>query len=199
MKSSFPQTSFRLQWGVDDNHRHFGRLNDADLLGSALAMLHRMRAALLVQVLLLLSFSFSAWADAGPITGQSLVQVADNEDITPNDEDRRKREQEAAAVAFDAAGLFDGVGLPLLRVSAPIYLQLDLSSQSGDAYGGADLASAGGGGGGLGNMSNPFGSSGGLSAASAQVASVPEPATLFMLAPGVALVARRVIAKRSRR
>jgi hypothetical protein len=121
--------------------------------------------------------------------------------------DRRGEERERGRVtSFDAGAVFDGIGLPLLQLSAPIYLHLDarpklrdLGSSSGSS---AFAVESFGGGGGVASSSGlqlpgteSLLSSGGASNFVAPAA-VPEPATLLLVTPAALLVARRVRAAR---
>lgn len=80
-----------------------------------------MRASRLLQVLVVLAFLSVSPSWAGPVTGQPVTTPAN----PPADEAPPQVDQPRVLAAFDASTLFDSSGLPLLRLSAPTYLQLD--------------------------------------------------------------------------
>jgi hypothetical protein len=155
----------------------------------------------LLQIALLLSFSFSAAAIAGPVTGQSAVTAYDQA-TAPTESQAVTDERTAPASVSDGVSIFDSLGMPLLRLSAPLYLQLgphgklrSLGGDAGDGGGGGGGDSGSGGSGDIGNVSvQPPGTgdpgTGGGGVPSVQI---PEPATLGLLAPALFLALRRRI------
>jgi hypothetical protein len=167
--------------------------------------LDRMRFLRPLGTALLLSLALVAVATAGPVTGQStdplVAVVGDASDDRP-----QSAQEQASQTSFDASSLFDGLGLPFLRISAPMYLQLGPHSKlremgAGGGAGGGDSGDSGGtgiqevfpgAGGSIGNVGVNLsdgivtGGSGGQT-----TAQIPEPAMLFLLAPAIAVAVRR--------
>jgi hypothetical protein len=155
-----------------------------------------MRNIRLLQIIVLMSLAASSVAVAGPITGDSMVQPINNEE-----NQRADRQERETAVAFDAGSLFDVVGMPFLRLAAPIYLQMNVAtgaqSSSGDPSGAIESFSSGGGGTSLGNLAfQPATDTVSTGAGGLGTFVVPEPATMFLFAPAALLLARRVAASR---
>jgi hypothetical protein len=163
-----------------------------------------MRIALVVQVVLLLSLTSAIPAVADPVTGQSIAPPVDQPAAgTESQEDDERRRQ---AAALSAANIFDGIGLPLLRISAPIYVQLGERPKLRDQGG-----SASGDGGGfapdMGNVGVEVGLNltdglvlpGPLADLPLQVNQVPEPTAVWLLAPALLFALRRRLHSRVRR
>ena len=165
----------------------FGDFSSPILLAQALLHVRIMRRLWLLQMLLLLSFFVVSTAEAGPVTGQPIAPVAGElpGEATSDDEESGSGGE---LTAFDTSVLFDAMGLPLLRLSAPIYLKLGVASPAVEAP-------QEGGGGGLGNvgwtpppipMPPPPGA-------------VPEPAALLLCLPGAFFALRRLARKSPQR
>jgi hypothetical protein len=142
---------------------------------------------------------------AGPITGLPPEAAASSAAPAPAD---APSSASATDTSFAAGALFDPVGAPLLRTSGPLYLQLGVRNKlrhagdpgfSGDSGGGGYAGGAGGaagpgGGPAIGNVNPqlPVGSNGEpIGSGVGPVASIPEPATLLLLGPAVAIALRR--------
>jgi hypothetical protein len=150
-----------------------------------------MRSVCLLQAVVLLSISLATEAFAGPITGESMVSAGEEATTT----ERREPDPRSDASAFSAAALFDGAGLPLLRLSAPIYMQLTApvaSSQDGPGGGGIQEFFAAPEGF-LPGLNLTAGLVFGVDPTSVQPAAIPEPAILWLLAPSLLLLRRRRI------
>ena len=147
-----------------------------------------MRRLWLSQILVLLSFAAAITVEAGPITGQPIVPVAG--EVSGSGETASDDEESGGGgeiSAFDTSVLFDAMGLPLLRLSAPIYLKLGAAS--------AAVETPQGGGSDLGNVGwtpppIPIPPAPGA---------VPEPATLLLCLPGAFFALRRLARKSPQR
>ena len=167
-----------------------------------------MRISRVLQVTVLLSFMVTPHAWASAITGEPEASLAGSDAPGSEPTTSTSRRSEESASPFDFASLFDDIG-PLIRVSAPTYLRIDLSSGSADGGSSAtaileDIVATSGSDGGaadLGNVgfdlavSTPAGTSPILYV---EGPSVPEAPALLLLAPAVGFLARRVISKRAR-
>jgi hypothetical protein len=163
-------------------------------------MWRSMRNLRTLQVVVLMSLATSSVVVAGPITGDSLVQPITNNNAETPRPDLRERE---TAVAFDAGSLFDVVGMPLLRLAAPIYLPMTVGSAqttSGDTPSVVQSLSSDSGGASFGNVGFQPATDLAVAVASASAwpTSVPEPSILLLAAPAALLVGRRVAASRRR-
>ena len=146
-----------------------------------------MRRLLLSQILVLLSFAAAVTVEAGPITGQPIVPVAG--EVSGGGETASDDEESGGGgeiSAFDTSVLFDSMGLPLLRLSAPIYLRLGVSSPVESApEGGSDLGNVG------------------WTPAPIPIppppGAVPEPAALLLCLPGAFFALRRLARKSPQR
>ena len=105
------------------------------------------------------------------------------------------------SASFDAGSLFDVIGTPLLRVSAPVYMRLAVSSPSVDSVAevsaGGDLPSFSSGpsvGEAVAAVGNVLPDVTNLIDIAAAPAAVPEPASLLLLVPAVFLIRRRFVA-----
>ena len=152
-------------------------------------------------VMLLSAVSWSS-AVAGPVTGQTSVQSADPGTPAPAAEGGS-----ATDTSFTTAGLFDAVGLPLLRTSAPLYLHLQERpklrnlGQGGYGGGGGDGGAGGGGGVGgiafdpgapsIGNVGFEYGQGTASPLPFGAPNVVPEPALLLLMTPALVLALRR--------
>jgi hypothetical protein len=158
------------------------------------------RLTQVAQLALLLSFVVPAAAVAGPVTGQTAI-MGDAQNAPPPADGRESEQTQSSADAFSAGALFDGIGMPLLRLSAPIYLELPphaklraLGGEGGEAGGdggGGDSGSSGGDPG-IGNVGIQV-STGPSGLGPTILTPIPEPATLALLAPAVFLAVRRRI------
>lgn len=124
---------------------------------------------------------------SGPITGDPAAGLPVGETTNTQSDDEERRRAEAAAFDLSFSPLFDTLG-PLIRVSAPIYLSLTPAGgfveEAFSASSAPDLSNVG-----FQLAIEP------LTSTPIEVifpAAVPEPATLLLLAPAMALVARRL-------
>jgi hypothetical protein len=149
-----------------------------------------MRRLWLSLTLLLVSFTVVSTATAGPITGQPIATAS--EESSGGGEGSADDEETASAPGgtlafggFDAGTLFDAMGLPMLRLSAPIYLTLGLSApaETAPSGGGSDLGN-------VGWTPPPI-------PLPPPPQSVPEPAALLLCLPGALLAMRRFARKSS--
>jgi hypothetical protein len=147
-----------------------------------------MRRLLLSQILVLLSLAVAITVEAGPITGQPIVPVAG--EVSGSGEAASDDEESGGGgeiTAFDTSVLFDAMGLPLLRLSAPIYLKLGVSSPAVESPQGESSD--------LGNV--------GWTPAPIPIppppGSVPEPAALLLCLPGAFFALRRLARKSPQR
>jgi len=146
-----------------------------------------MRRLWLSQILVLLSFAAAVTVEAGPITGQPIVPVAG--EVSGSGETASDDEESGGGVevsAFDTSVLFDAMGMPLLRLSAPIYLKLGVSSPAVEsAPEGSDLGNVG------------------WTPAPIPIppppGAVPEPAALLLCLPGALFALRRLARKSPQR
>ena len=84
-----------------------------------------MRTVSLLHLLLVASLVVAVpYAEAGPVTGSALLPAVDNSANAATQSQESSQES-----AGGSASLFDAGGLPLLRMSAPIYLQLGTRSK----------------------------------------------------------------------
>ena len=169
-----------------------------------------MRAATLLQTVVLLSLVAVPAAWAGPITGQPPASMASteapgNDNASPGNGNADDEERRRVSASFDAGSLFDVIGTPLLRVSAPVYMRLAVSSPSVDSVAevsaGGDLpsfSSAPSVGEAVGDavaaVGNVLPDVTNLIDIAAAPAAVPEPASLLLLVPAVFLIRRRFVA-----
>jgi hypothetical protein len=150
-----------------------------------------MRRLWLSLTLLLVSLSVASTAAAGPITGAPVTAASEESsaggDGGSDDEESSSAPGGLLALGgFDSGVLFDAMGLPLLRLSAPIYLRLGLSAP-------AEAAAPSGGGDDLGNVGwtpPPI-------PLPPPPKAVPEPAALLLCLPGALLAMRRFARKPS--
>jgi hypothetical protein len=160
-----------------------------------------MRTLGVMKLGLFLTLSSAVAASAGPVTGTSAAPASDQsvQSGSPTSSDGSSSDESSTSPSAGDT-LFDGIGLPLLRLSAPIYMQLGmrpkLRSQGAGITEEFDM----------GNVSTspalnltsglvipgPFG------AALANPAAVPEPTALWLLVPAVAVLQRRIRARFSR-
>lgn len=152
----------------------------------------------LCRLVLLLSLGLAVSAAAGPVTGTAPVPATTDASATTSSDESASSEEPSAIAA---STLFDGVGLPLLRLSAPIYLSLGEHPKL-RARGSEGIEEDFG----MGNVSvspgislttglvipGPFGDALGHPLA------VPEPSSLWLLLPAIAVVHRRIRARFSR-
>jgi hypothetical protein len=153
-----------------------------------------MRTVSLLHLVLLMSLVAAVpRADAGPVTGSALLPAVDNSASAP------ARESQESSQAGSGSALFDAVGLPLLRMSAPIYLQLGARGKlrgsgltDSNAAAVSEIFSDSGGGGSTSSTSDIA-----VSVPSSIVfnngpRAVPEPATLLLVVPALAFGVRRI-------
>ena len=157
-----------------------------------------MRTVSLLHLLLVTGLIVAVpYAEAGPVTGSTLLPAVDN---STNDTTRESQASSQES-ANGSAALFDAGGLPLLRMSAPIYLQLGTRGKlrgSGltdnnaaavsEIFSSADTGSGGGGGGGgaIASVVPPP-----TIIHNTGPAAIPEPATLLLAVPAVLFGVRR--------
>jgi hypothetical protein len=108
-------------------------------------------------------------------------------------------DQEPQHRAFDAATLFDPIGVPLLRISGPEYLQLGPRPKLRFRNDGTP-GDLGGGAGAIGGI-GPVSGGGGIAPPLPWVPGdeIPEPAVLALLVPAMALALRRHARRRATR
>jgi hypothetical protein len=132
----------------------------------------------------------SSSASAGPIT--SYVPSSEAQNDAPQQAQSQQNPNDPGS-SFTA--LFDPIGVPMLRVLGPLYLQLGernkLRFGGGSGVGDAGTYSVGGPP--IGNLNPQLPIVGGADPhpAVGPVAAIPEPATVLLLAPAVALALRR--------
>lgn len=124
---------------------------------------------------------------------QTLAGPTNAEDATPSAERRAQQAEVAAQQALlGASSLFDGVGLPLLRLSAPLYIQLGERGKVRSLGQGESLGSGAGNsvGSSIGNVVPAFNP--GTAAPLPGISQVPEAASLFLMAPALMFAVRRL-------
>jgi hypothetical protein len=149
-----------------------------------------MRKVCLLQAVLLLSAGLASEAFAGPITGESMVSAG-----AEAASESRETDPRADVSAFSAASVFDGAGLPLLRLSAPIYMQLTRATGGSQDGGGIQEYFAAPDGSGAVSFQPGLNLTAGLvfgPPPGVQPAQIPEPAVLWLLAPSLLLLRRRL-------
>ena len=153
-----------------------------------------MTSGRLLGTVILTSLLGASSAFAGPITGNP-PPATDVTSYVSDEQAADSREQNGQAAQNTAQGygdLFDPIGMPLLRTSGPLYLQLGERNKL--RY--VDSGSAGDVGtysyvGNL-NPELPISAGGGdVIPGITPIAQIPEPATLLLLAPAAALAIRR--------
>lgn len=152
-----------------------------------------MRLVSLLSLLVLVGVVSVSPADAGPVTGQAVASVADESGGSDESE-----QGVPSIAALNAVALFDFAGLPLLRMSAPIYVNPGVHGKlrgglmdDGAAAVGEILDSGGS------PAMGSVGVSPDITGDFGGPAAIPEPALLLLAAPALALGARRLARARA--
>ena len=154
-----------------------------------------MTSGRLLGTVILSSLLGASSAFAGPITGNP-PPATDVTSYVSDEQAADSREQNGQAAQNSPQGgygdLFDPIGMPLLRTSGPLYLQLGernkLRYVDSGAAGDVGTYSY------VGNLNPelPISAGGGdVIPGITPIAQIPEPATLLLLAPAAALAIRR--------